>query len=584
MGKAKIGLRVAALVSATAMVLAACGGGSGDDGGDNGQASGKPTKGGTFTLLTLADQFDHVDPQRAYTGEDLAFFGATITRSLVAYKMSTKDEEANSLVPDLATDIGTPSDDAKVWKFTLKDGLTWEDGSPLTCEDIKYGVSRTFATSVITDGPQYQVAYLDIPKNKDGTSVYKGPYETKDNDTAAFDKAVVCNGQEITFNLSQSVPDFNYAATLGFSPVPKAADTGEKYDDKVISNGPYKIQEYSKGNQMVLVRNENWSPESDDYHKAYPDKIVVKFGLDPSVIDQRIIQDSSADQSAASRDDVQPADLAAIFNDPKMADRRVNYLDIYVNYYCINAQKVPNLKQRQAIMVALDRAAVRQVNGGEYAGDLADGVIKPNLPQDYEPTGLWDNLLGKKIPDSGDPEYAKQLIAESGEPMPTIEFQYSNTPVRAQEAAVVVDSLKKAGIKVKPTPIEAGIYYSTIFDPDRAGELMWNGWGTDWPSASTVIPPLFTPAGGWDASQVDDKEYTAAVTEALTTLDRTEQATKWKELNKQAVQNAWVVPTLFNRSQNIAGSKVKSASSPDGKIYQWAPYGSWPYNDIYIEQ
>ena len=133
MGKARNGLRVAALVSATAIVLAACGGGS-DSGGDNkGQASGKPTKGGTFTLLTLSDQFDHVDPQRAYTGEDLAFFGATIQRSLVAYKMSTKDEEANSLVPDLATDTGTPSNDAKVWKFTLKDGLTWEDGSPLTC-------------------------------------------------------------------------------------------------------------------------------------------------------------------------------------------------------------------------------------------------------------------------------------------------------------------------------------------------------------------------------------------------------------------------------------------------------------------
>ena len=66
--------------------------------------------------------------------------------------------------------------------------------SPVTCEDVKYGVSRTFATDVITGGPTYASQYLDVPTAKDGTSVYKGPYVTKDNDTAAYDKAVVCEG------------------------------------------------------------------------------------------------------------------------------------------------------------------------------------------------------------------------------------------------------------------------------------------------------------------------------------------------------------------------------------------------------
>ena len=69
--------------------------------------------------------------------------------------------------------------------------------------------------------------------------------------------------------------------------------------------------------------------------------------------------------------------------------------------------KVPNLKQRQAIAAALDRAQLRTIAGGAYAGDLADGVIKPNLPSDYAPSGMWDSLLGQKIPDNGDPAYAK---------------------------------------------------------------------------------------------------------------------------------------------------------------------------------
>ena len=48
----------------------------------------------------------------------------------------------------MATDPGPPNADASEWQFTLRDGLTWEDGSRVTCEDVKYGVSRTFANDV----------------------------------------------------------------------------------------------------------------------------------------------------------------------------------------------------------------------------------------------------------------------------------------------------------------------------------------------------------------------------------------------------------------------------------------------------
>ena len=64
----------------------------------------------------------------------------------------------------------------------------------------------------------------------------------------------------MVFHLKPPVGDFNYTVTLlSFSPVPKSADTGEKYDDKPVSSGPYKIQSYDKGSQLVLVRNENWT-------------------------------------------------------------------------------------------------------------------------------------------------------------------------------------------------------------------------------------------------------------------------------------------------------------------------------------
>ena len=585
MGKASIGLRAVVLTGVMAMALAACGGSSGGSSKNPGDSGSGPVKGGTITFLTLEDQFQDLDPQRNYTGENLAFASAYITLTLNAFKLSPDGKTANELTPDMATDTGTPNADATSWSWTLKDGIKWQDGSAVTCDDVKYGVSRTFATTVITNGPSYAIQYLDIPTDKDGNSIYKGPYVKNSTAAqAAFDKAVTCDGNKITFNLNKPVGDFNFTVTLtAFAAVPKAADTGEKYDDKVISDGPYQIQEYTKGSQMVLVRNQNWSKSTDSYRPAYPDKIIVKFGLDSSVIDQRLIQDSGDDQHALTVGDVvQPSNLATVFGSDRFASRRVNGYDPYVRYYAVNVKSVPNLDQRKAIAAALDRAQLRTIAGGAYAGDLADGVIKPNLPADYAPSGMWTGLLGQNIPDSGDPNYAKQLVQQSGQPMKTIQFDYPQTPTNDRAAAAVVSSLGKAGIKVKPNPIEAGQFYGIVFDPNKEGDLVAAGWGPDWPNASTVVPPLFTPTGGFDLSQVNDKAFNARVDAASKLTDIGQQAEQWKALNKEAMAQVWVIPTRFGKQQRLAGSKVHNASGKNGQVYFWAPYGSWSYADLYV--
>src|SRR3954447_7115147 len=589
MSKAITGLRFVALASAGALALAACGGGGGSSSSSSASSSGgsaKGEKGGTLTVFTLDEQFTHLDPQRNYTGEDLAFSSGFLTRTLTAFKLSTDGEQANTVVPDLATDTGKASDGAKTWAFTLRDGVKWEDGSAVTCADIKYGISRTFAQTVITDGPTYAISLLDIPTDSEGTSTYKGPYETSKNDTAAFDKAVVCSpdGKTITFHLNQPSGDFNNAVTLAaFAPVPKAKDTGEKYDDKIVSNGPYKIAEYSKGQQLVLDRNPAWTAASDPYRPAYPDKIVMKFGISQQTGDQRLQADAGEDQAALSRDQLATSSLTTVFNDPRFASRRVNEFDPYVRYLAINTTKVPNVKHRQALMAALDRAQLRTIAGGSFAGDLADGVIKPNLPADYAPSGVWTGLLGAKIPDNGDPAYAKKLIAESGQPMPTITYDYNQTPDNDKGAAAIQSSLAKAGITVKLNPIEQGKYYPTVQDPKKENEMALAGWGADWPNASTIIPELFTPNGGFKLSLANDKAFNAKVAAAKAETDRAKQGQMWKDLNKEAMANAWVLPTRFGREQRLAGSKVAAASG-GGKVYIWSPYGSWSYADLYVKK
>jgi peptide/nickel transport system substrate-binding protein len=584
MGKAKAGLRLVALASASALALAACGGGGSDTGSKD---SGKGQQGGTLTFLTESKNILHLDPQRNYTGEDLAFASGYLNRTLTTYKVSKDGAEANTLVGDLATDTGKPSDGGKTWAFTLRSGVKWQDGSDVTCADIKYGVSRTFAQKVITDGPTYAISLLDIPKAKDDSSTYKGPYTTSGNDTAAFDKAVECapDGKTITFHLNQAAADFNFTTTLSsFAAVPKAKDSGAKYDDAVVSNGPYKIAEYTKGQQLVLERNTSWSKDTDPNRPAFPDKIVVKFNVQSATIDQRMKTDSGEDQMAISRDPLQTQSKTTVFGDPRFEKRRVDELDPYVRYIAINSKKVPNLKHRQAILAAADRASFRTILGGKYAGDLADGVIKPNLPSAYGPSGLWDTVLGEKVPDSGNPELAKKLIEASGEPMPTLTYQYGKDPDTDKVAAALQTSLAKAGIKVNLEPLPSGDYYGIVLDKSKEKELAASGWGWDWPNGSTIIPELFTKGGGFNLSQSDDKAFDAKSLAAKAEPDLAKQGELWKELNKEAMKNAWVMPTRFGREQRLAGSKVGSASGDNGQVYLWAPYGSWSYADLYVKK
>jgi peptide/nickel transport system substrate-binding protein len=541
----------------------------------------QPQTGGTIYLLVENEQLDQIDPQRIYASEDLAFFGATIYRSLESYGYSPDPVAGATLTPDLATDLGRPSDGGRTWSFTMRDGITFQDGSAIRCEDVAYGVSRTFATDVINQGPLYAMLDLDIPTTKEGKSQYPGPYTATPKQQAMFDKAVECSPDDrtVTFHLNRPIADFNNAVALGMSPVPKSADTGETYgiDKPPVSSGPYEVQSYAPGEAgtLILVRNGHWDPASDPVRKAYPDRWQVELGIDQAVIDRRLMAADGEDAFALQYGPTLAADLPTIFSDShtpntNYAGRAVSGFDPYVRYLWINVAKVPSVKVRQAMMVALDREAFQTARGGPFFGTLADGVLKPTIGLDYAPTGIWDTFFGEPVPPSGDPELAKRLIAESGVVAPRLTYTYPDTPSSKKASDVVVASLAKAGIVVEAVPICFGYGCGIVASLRGSADFGPSGWGADWPGAASVIPPMFTEAGGWDLSNVQDIGYATEIRKAEATLDPLARASKWQALNKEAVEKAWVIPTFFGLSQTLAGTNV-------GPVYRWPAYQSWPY-------
>ena len=83
-----------------------------------------------------------LDPSEVYGIPEGAVLSDLITRSLTQYVWDD-DTGGLVLVPDLATDLGTPNADYTQWTFTIRDGVRFEDGTPVTADDVAYGIKRS---------------------------------------------------------------------------------------------------------------------------------------------------------------------------------------------------------------------------------------------------------------------------------------------------------------------------------------------------------------------------------------------------------------------------------------------------------
>jgi peptide/nickel transport system substrate-binding protein len=562
-------LAAAAAAAVALASLAACGGGGGSNG--SGGAAGKA--GGTLYVTGGIRPPGYLDPQRIYTGVDISWLGRTVYRSLVQSPSSTDAAKSAQVEPDLATDKGTSSDNAKTWKFTLRDDATWQDGKPVTCEDLKYGISRTFASEIINGGPTYAISLLDIPKDSQGASQYKGPY--KGTGQALFDKAVSCDGNTITYHFNAPFPDFPLAiANLrAFDPYRKDQDKGENSIFSVFSDGPYMLQgTWSKDKGGTLVRNPKWKASSDPsgIRKALPDKIVFTFGDQDETIIDRLIADSGNDKNMISFRRVPPAQITQV--NGAVQSRYNNVVSPYVDYLVPNVRQMKDPKVRLALAVATNRTAWIDAGGGDKYFKIADSIINPTL------VGYAPNPAFKDVPPQGDPTRAKQLLTDAGVKMPyPIKFTYSGgTPTSDNQAAALKDSWDKAGFKVTLDPL-TGSYYDVINKPNADFDVTWAGWGADWPVAKSVLPPLFdgrinitTASNGSDYGNYESSAFNTLIDAAAQLPTVEGQASKYAEADAVLGNDVAYFPleiTLFNwlHGSNVTGyiNSVSSNSYPD---------------------
>lgn len=503
---------------------------------------GVVAKGGTVYVLKNSD-FDSLDPANNYM-TDSSEVGRLIYRTLTFIK-DTPGEDL-SIQPDLAESLGTPSDDGRTWTYRLRDGLKYEDGRPITAQDIKYGVMRSFDTEMFSLGATW------MPDLLENETEFESPYATPEKDLTSVETP---DDRTLIFHFSGPQPDADWIMSLFYtSPVPKDSDTEQDYGNRPIASGPYKIEQYNRGASLTLVRNENWDPATDGNRPANADRFEFALDVDSAAASQRLLQGTGNDAYAVPFGGILSADNFPKLEDPAIEPRFVNGPGPCIDYLTMNTQKINDPDVRHAIALAIDRQSIVAMHGGELNGTLADSII----PSDISGYVAPDLGFGP----AGDPDASKKLL--EGKSVPPLHFVIGDdSSAGRKEADQIRTDLEAVGLEVviEPRPAES---VAGILDGDDAPELSFGGWCFDWPTAASIVMPVFGPNedgtswGSNNSAKYFDPKYSDQLLELTSSADGPDvNAKRYVEIANEIQTTAWpVLPTLRLNYPEVVGANV----------------------------
>ncbi|MFL6134201.1 MAG: ABC transporter substrate-binding protein [Nocardioidaceae bacterium] len=563
-----------ALGATAALSLSACGGSS-DSGGNSGGGSGTAasnaavgkvfnasTKKGGVVHVANSGDWDTLDPGETYYGYSWNF-ARLYGRSLVMFK-SAPGSASNELVPVLATSLGKQTQGGKTWTYTLRKGVKFEDGTPVTSKDVAYAVARSIDKETFPNGPAYFDAMLNWPAG------YKGPYKSRGVD---FSSAISTpDAQTIVFHLKQPFAGFDYLAQLTQTmPVPQAKDKGAQYRNTVVSSGPYKFAELKPGKSFKLVRNNQWDPKTDPNRKALPDEFDVALNVNADDIDNRILSgDLDLDVAGTG---AQPAALARVLNDPSLKANTDNPTIARLWYTSINPTVKPfdNIHCRLAVEYGMDRVSYQTAYGGPVAGgDMTTTILPPQIPG-YQKFNLYPTPGNK-----GDVNKAKAELKACGQPngfKTNISFR-TERPKEKATAEAFQQAMSKIGIDVTPKGYPQGDYFAAYagnppFVVKNNLGLVVNGWGADWNDgfgflSQIVDSRVIRNTGGSSNTSVRDPQVDKMLDAAQVELDQSKRESDWAAIDKKVMQDAVIYPgvdakSVLLRSKNLTNVFVNDA-------------------------
>jgi peptide/nickel transport system substrate-binding protein len=389
----------------------------------------------------------------------------------------------------------------------------------------------------------------------------EAPADSGDFEALAFDESAQCgtegyvgnlagieatDAQTVTFTLCN--PDVAFPSKVAFSALGifpeeqlEEASTGAPVDSP-IGTGPYKLEAWEKGSQIVLTANEDYWGDAP----AIP-TVVFRWSEESA---QRLVELQSGDVDGI--DNVGTEDFETVSGDSNLQLIEREPLNVF--YLGFNVDKPPfdNEELRQAIGYAIDKDRIIE-NFYPEGSIAADQFLPPGIPQYQDGAETF----------TYDPDRARELLTEAGYPngVDLGALSYRATvrgylPQPPQVASDIRDQLAQVGITVALDEQEEGAF----IDNANTGALSFYmlGWGADFPDATNFWDFHFgVGASPQFGTGFDDMHE--VLTEAGSTVDEGERGDLYAQANELLFQHAQAIPVAYGGSAVAFNASVEDA-------------------------
>ncbi len=367
------------------------------------------------------------------------------------------------------------------------------------------------------------------------------------------------SGNTVTIKMRRPFTDMDYYASFPqFTAIPQAKDNPQSYGRHPMATGPYKFASYKPQQELTLVKNDQWDPNTDPGRLQMVDGWDFKFGQDTAKLENIIINDNGSAQTTLTYDNVSASSYRQISSDKQ---RLVTGTSPCTYMWYIDMTKIKDVNVRKAIGYAYPYEAAWKAGGDIIGVTRVPGtsILPPGTAGRVEYDAL--GIQGKNT----DPAKAKELLKKAGYKPGQYEIKFLFATDDDQSVAAkneIVKGLQAGGFKATPIASTTATIRTDRTDYNSPINVRSSGWCSDWPSGITWFPAQWAGnlvglegmpnIANFKVKAMDDEQN-----RILDTLTPAEAIKAWGQFDKTMEEKYYpAVVTGYSGTAMIHGSKV----------------------------